>query len=185
MLITDKISNYVKTGKKNKLPIDEKIEYLKYLKEQSIDISAIDKNFVSKEGIIVQKVISNLIKLYKQNKLTIKQIIECEIQGVKFLENNLETEDEINFLKKAQLEINLSQISIEYEKFENTTVYKCIESLREKYEKKELTSRQLETCCDSLKIIIPKEKMKEKIMKIIKEGTLKNLLLNKEIKQTM
>ena len=63
MTIKEKIINYVKTENKNKLPIEDKIEYLKMIKEsKDIDLNDAELNYVSEEGIIVKNIVKNIKK---------------------------------------------------------------------------------------------------------------------------
>lgn len=183
MTVIEKIKNSLIT---RKMSIDEKIEYLKILKDRGINLNKVSKEYETEDGVIVYNVISNLKKFYDKGKLSIRQIIEAEKLGIKFDEKYKSNEEKIKFLIKALEEnINLSNITCEYEKYKDTTIFMFINDIRKEAENNKLTKEQLDICINRLCIILPKEKKEKIIMKKIKDGVLQYIMQNDEIKKIL
>lgn len=177
MSIREKIFNYIQTEHKNKLPLEEKIEYLYELKkEEDIDYSADNSKFVSKDGVIVQNVINNIKKYYYKDKLSIKQLMDCENLGILDNDKILNVEEEIQFLKRAQREgISLFEITKNPNNYCNNSIYKYIFDLREKYDIKALNKNQEDICENDLKIVINDENKKNILIEKIRSSAYKNI----------
>lgn len=183
MTILEKI---IGTIKNNKMTLENKISYLKILTERGIDLNNIDDDYISPENIIVKKVINNIKKYYNKNKLTVRQIIECEKMNIDFDKSDKTQEDKIEFLKKAILEgINLNDITSNRDNYKNTSILQFIDDLRADFEKNLLTEEQAKICINKLKIILSTEEKQEFIKEKIKESALKNILLNDKTRKIL
>ena len=95
MSIGEKINSFIRN---RKMTVDQKIEYLTYLYEDGINFNTIPDNYATKEKVLVKNVIRNIQRLYDKDKLSIKQILNCEKIGISFeLKNNIN--DKIKFLQ--------------------------------------------------------------------------------------
>lgn len=177
------IINRISSSIKNKrMTLDEKINYLENLKKEGIFIQDIPKNYVSKEGIIVNNVVINIKKYFKKGLITINQIIKCENLGIKFEINDMDTNFQINYLKKAISEgINLVDIIKDNNTYKNNSIYKYINELRNKYEENILNKEQINKCINELNIIISKEDRVKILLNTVRESALKNIVYIKNI----
>ena len=182
MTIKERISSFIRH---RRMTTEERIEYLTYLHTHGLDFNTMAENYVSEEKVIVKNVIQNMYSLYNKDKLTIKQIMQCEDIGIKF-EVKKEIKDKIEFLKKAISEgIILSDITLHEEKYSNNLIFKYILELRESFEKNELNEEEINTCRSELKIIISDEEKKEIILKKVQESVLKNVVVSSDIKKNL
>lgn len=185
MSIKEKINDYIHKRKEKKMSINDKIEYLTYLKEQNIDLNRIPDDYVSEEKVRVKNVIQNIYKMYNESKLSVKQIIKCENIGLRF-EILADFDDKIKFLQKAMREgIDLAEITENHEKYKDNLIYRYICDLRKANDKGNLNTEQYQICIHELKIIISDEEKKKNIMSKMEESALKNILVTDEISETI
>lgn len=182
MSIGEKINSFIRN---RKMTVDQKIEYLTYLYEDGINFNTIPDNYATKEKVLVKNVIRNIQRLYDKDKLSIKQILNCEKIGISFeLKNNIN--DKIKFLQKAKEEgISLSNIIQNTNEYSNTIIFKYICDLRKDFKEDKLNLEQIYKCEKELKIIISEEEQKKIILKKVKESALKNITFSQQIEEVL
>lgn len=182
MSISEKIKSFIKN---KRMSIEEKIIYLTYLYEEGIDFSLISNDYVSKDKVIVKSVIHNIQYLYNKNKLSVKQILDCEKIGIEF-EPKDKINEKIEFLQKAKDEgISLFDIINNFNEYSDKLIFKYICDLREDFERKNLNETQIYKCKTELKIILSEEEKKKIILEKIKESALRNIIFSNEIKEIL
>ena len=183
MSIINKISS---SNKNSKMPLEEKIKYLIELKESGIDLKNLPKDYISKDGVLINDVILDVHNFFRKNQMTVRQMITCENLGIAFEVNNLDNDYKIDYLKKAVQEgLMLSDITSNSKEYSNNSIYQYIYDLRKKYDKNLLTEKQQESCINELKIVIPKEDIKNILLKKIKDSAIKNIIFQEDIKKSL
>ena len=79
----------------------------------------------------------------------------------------------------------LSDITSNSKEYSNNSIYQYIYDLRKKYDKNLLTEKQQESCINELKIVIPKEDIKNILLKKIKDSAIKNIIFQEDIKKSL
>lgn len=148
------------------MSLEEKISYLESLKNNGVNLKYIPLDYVSKDGVIVNNVIMNIKKYFNKNLMTVKQIIECENLGIVFEPKKNDEIYKINYLNKAIEEgYDLTEISVNRNKYEQNSILWYVLDLRNKYEQGQLTEVQVDKCINDLKIVVSDKDKKEILLK--------------------
>ena len=174
------ISNSKAVKHKN-MALADKIAFLEKLNDDGVNLKEIPDDYITEDRIIVKNVICNILKAYEKDIMSVKQIIKCEELGISFKASE-DTQAEIGFLGKALNEgINFADYTCGDKSETESLISTYIKDIREKYTNSELDASQIYTCADGLKIIIPKEDLKNAVYNKIKTTAYRNILLCDDI----